>query len=60
MKPPFDRRFGVDQVALDLFSAEGAPSLAELPASPIDCPAPLGGAVHRYRMPLWRLFGRTQ
>lgn len=40
---PSDDRAGVDQVTLDLFSAEGAPS-------PVD----LGTQCHR--MPLWRPF----
>lgn len=44
---PSDDRAGVDQVTLDLFSAEGAPS-------PVD----LGTQCHR--MPLWRPFQKER
>jgi len=47
---------GVDQITLDLFSSEGAPSPVDLHPESIACPAPREGGRQRYRMPLWRLF----
>jgi hypothetical protein len=62
MKPAAKRELEVDQVTLDLFTSEGAPSELEphaMPASPLACPAQ-EGATQRYRMPLWRKFQRPE
>lgn len=55
-----DTTGGVDQVTLDLFSSEGAPSPVDLHYESIACPAPRDGGRQRYRMPLWRLFNQPE
>ena len=55
-----ERASGVDQVTLDLFSSEGAPSPAEPHDESVACPAPSDGAAQRYHMPLWRLFEKPE
>jgi len=48
---------GVDVNALDLYTAEGSPPPAEYSAARVACPEQ-PGAPQRYRMPLWRFFGK--
>ena len=58
--PSPDTASGVDQVTLDLFSSEGAPSPVDLHYESIACPAPRAGGRQRYHMPLWRLFNTPE
>lgn len=55
-----ERAGGVDQITLDLFSSEGAPSPAEPHPQSIACPAPREGGKQRFRLPLWRFFQRPR
>jgi len=48
----------IDQDALDQFTFEGAPS-AEPRLRLVECPAPRSGP-QRYRLPLWRFFGKPK
>jgi hypothetical protein len=50
-----DERYGVDQVTLDLFSSEGAPSPVDLHPERVTRSLPFIGRKRRY-LPLWRLF----
>ena len=48
-----------DQDALDRFTAEGAPGPVDPRLRLVECPAPRSGP-QRYRLPLWRFFGKSK